>query len=37
MKKVNEKQILNLIISKLGPGNMDPLFGKDDISYGFIK
>lgn len=32
MKRVHEKQILSLIMSKLGPGNMDPLFGKDDIS-----
>ena len=32
MKKVHEKQILSLIMSKLGPDNMDPLFGKDDIS-----
>ncbi len=32
MKKFNEKQILNLIISKFGNNNMEPCIGKDDIS-----
>src|SRR5919112_6051421 len=32
MKRVNERQILSLIKSKFGAGNIDPLFGKDDIS-----
>jgi thiamine-monophosphate kinase len=32
MKKFNEKQILNLIISKFGNNNMEPYMGKDDIS-----
>lgn len=32
MKKFNEKQILNLIISRFGFQNIEPYFGKDDIS-----
>lgn len=32
MRKFNEKQILNLIISRFGFQNIDPWFGKDDIS-----
>jgi len=32
MKKFNEKQILNLIISKFGNNNVEPFIGKDDIS-----
>ena len=32
MKKFNEKQILNIIISKFGNNNMEPYIGKDDIS-----
>lgn len=32
MKKFSEKQILNLIISRFGFQNIEPHFGKDDIS-----
>ena len=32
MKKFNEKQILNLIISRFGIPNIEPCFGKDDVS-----
>jgi thiamine-monophosphate kinase len=32
MKRFNEKQILDLIISKLDSTRIEPLFGKDDIS-----
>jgi thiamine-monophosphate kinase len=32
MKRFDENQILTLIISKLGTSNIEPLFGKDDIS-----
>ncbi len=32
MKKFNEKQILDLIISKFGIRSIDPCFGKDDVS-----
>jgi len=32
MKRFDEKQILALIMSKLGTSNVEPLFGKDDIS-----
>lgn len=32
MKKFSEKQILNLIISRFGFQNIEPYFGKDDIS-----
>lgn len=32
MKKFNEKQILNLIISRFGFQNIEPCFGKDDVS-----
>jgi len=32
MKKLNEKQILSLIISKFGTRNIEPCFGKDDVS-----
>lgn len=32
MKRVHEKQILSLIMSKFCADNIDPLFGKDDIS-----
>jgi thiamine-monophosphate kinase len=32
MKRFDEKQILNLIMSKLDVNNIEPLFGKDDIS-----
>ncbi|HEU5120211.1 MAG TPA: thiamine-phosphate kinase [Candidatus Nitrosocosmicus sp.] len=32
MKKFNEKQILNLIISRFGFQNIEPCFGRDDIS-----
>lgn len=37
MKKFNEKQILNLIVTKLGTNNMEPCFGKDDISLLSLK
>ena len=37
MKKFNEKQILNLIISKFGTPNTEPYFGKDDVSVLPIK
>ena len=37
MKKFNEKQILNLIISKFGIPNTEPYFGKDDVSVLPIK
>ncbi len=32
MKRFNEKQILGLIMSKLGNTDLEPLFGKDDVS-----
>ncbi len=32
MKRFDEKQILDLIMSKLDVNNIEPLFGKDDIS-----
>lgn len=32
MKNLNEKQILNLIIKKMGSNNIEAHFGKDDIS-----
>ncbi|HET6590509.1 MAG TPA: thiamine-phosphate kinase [Candidatus Nitrosocosmicus sp.] len=32
MKNLNEKQILNLIIKKMGSNNVESHFGKDDIS-----
>ena len=32
MKKFSEKQILNLIISRFGFQNIEPCFGKDDVS-----
>jgi thiamine-monophosphate kinase len=37
MKKLNEKEILNLIISKIGKNNIDSSFGKDDISLIPLK
>jgi thiamine-monophosphate kinase len=32
MKRFDEKQILGLIMSQLGATNLEPLFGKDDVS-----
>lgn len=32
MKKFDEKQILNLIVSKLESNNLEPLLGRDDIA-----
>jgi thiamine-monophosphate kinase len=32
MKRFDEKQLLDLIVTKLGSANIEPLFGKDDIS-----
>src|SRR5918998_2943713 len=32
MKGFDEKQVLGLIMSKMGNTNLEPLFGKDDIS-----
>ncbi|MDQ4073789.1 MAG: thiamine-phosphate kinase, partial [Thermoproteota archaeon] len=36
-KRLNEKEILNLIISKLGKNNLESSFGKDDISLIQLK
>lgn len=37
MKKFDEKKILNLIVSKLMHNNLEPHFGKDDISLISLK
>lgn len=37
MKKFDEKQILNLIVSKLESNNLEPLLGRDDIALISFK